>query len=114
MNSRNTLYIANFTGQLVPLYSILTTINNYMNLLLEDKKLNDSPLKITIDWAEMGSDGQGMYQEAYDAYPPKTNDDISKTARWHYVAQQVAKNTKLDMVFDMIAFNALYMGFYEK
>ena len=114
MNSRNTLYIANFTGQLVPLYSILTTINNYMNLLLEDKKLNDSPLKITIDWAEMGSDGEGMYQEAYDTYPPKTNDDISKTARWHYVAQQVAKNTKLDMVFNMIAFNALYMGFYEK
>ena len=114
MNSKNTLYIANFTGQLVPLYSIFTTINNYMNLLLEDKKLNDSPLKITIDWAEMGSDGQGMYQEAYDTYPPKTNDDISKTARWHYVAQQVAKNTKLDMAFDMIAFNALYMGFYEK
>lgn len=114
MNSRNTLYIANFTGQLVPLYSILTTINNYMNLLLEDKKLNDSPLKITIDWAEMGSDGEGMYQEAYDTYPPKTNNDISKTARWHYVAQQVAKNTKLDMTFNMIAFNALYMGFYEK
>lgn len=114
MNSRNTLYIANFTGQLVPLYSILTTINNYMNLLLEDKKLNDSPLKITIDWAEMGSDGEGMYQEAYDTYLPKTNDDISKTARWHYVAQQVAKNTKLDMTFNMIAFNALYMGFYEK
>lgn len=114
MNSRNTLYIANFTGQLVPLYSILTTINNYMNLLLEDKKLNDSPLKITIDWAEMGSDGEGMYQEAYDTYPPKTNNDISKTARWHYVAQQVAKNTKLDMAFNMIAFNALYMGFYEK
>ncbi len=114
MNSRNTLYIANFTGQLVPLYSILTTINNYMNLLLEDKKLNDSPLKITIDWAEMGSDGKGMYQEAYDTYPPKTNNDISKTARWHYVAQQVAKNTKLDMAFNMIAFNALYMGFYEK
>lgn len=114
MSSSNTLYIANFTGQLVPLYSILTTINNYMNLLLEDKKLNDSPLKITIDWAEMGSDGQGMYQEAYDTYPPKTNNDISKTARWHYVAQQVAKNTKLDMTFNMIAFNALYMGFYEK
>lgn len=114
MNSRNTLYIANFTGQLVPLYSILTTINNYMNLLLEDKKLNDSPLKITIDWAEMGGDGEGMYQEAYDTYPPKTNNDISKTARWHYVAQQVAKNTKLDMAFNMIAFNALYMGFYEK
>ena len=114
MSSSNTLYIANFTGQLVPLYSILTTINNYMNLLLNDKKLNDSPLKITIDWAEMGSDGQGMYQEAYDVYPPKTNNDISKTARWHYVAQQVAKNTKLDMAFNMIAFNALYMGFYEK
>lgn len=112
--SSHTLYIANFTGQLVPLYSILTTINNYMNLLLEDKKLNDSPLKITIDWAEMGSDGQGMYQEAYDTYPPKTNNDISKTARWHYVAQQVAKNTKLEMTFNMIAFNALYMGFYEK
>ena len=60
------------------------------------------------------SSKEGMYKEAYDNYPPKTNNDISKTARWHYVAQQVAKNTKLDMVFDMIAFNALYMGFYEK
>lgn len=114
----NTLYISNYSGSIVPLYSALTALNNYISMTLAGMNSGSkitSPVKVEIQYADNLGSGTSLWEESMRVAPPIFYDDgtdLTKQARWDYVASTVAAATQTRISFDMIAFNNLYNGFF--
>lgn len=116
--NENTLYISNYSGSIVPLYSALTAINNYISMTItgmdKGSKIT-SPVKVEIQYADNLGSGLDLWLHSMQVVPPIIDDegvDWTKRARWDYVASTVAAATQTRVSFDMIAFNNLYNGFF--
>lgn len=110
LSAKDTLYISNFSGQMVPLYTVLETINNYMQQILDgNENLAKNPVKANIQYANMSMSPEAMYQDSLYAIPYLSGVD----ARWRYVASQVAAQTKTQVEFDIMAFGNMYASLFN-
>lgn len=111
MTTKDTLYISNFSGQMVPAYTVLETLNSYMRQVMEGgNKLAKNPVKASIQYADMGESAEEIYKGSLYAVPFREGRD----ARWHYVASLVAAKTKAQIAFDLTAFGSMYAGLFGK
>lgn len=110
LSAKDTLYISNFSGQMVPLYTVLETINNYMQQILDNNKnLAKNPVKVNIQYANMSMSPEALYKDSLYAIPYRSGVD----ARWRYVASQVAAQTKTQVDFDIMAFGNMYASLFS-
>lgn len=110
LSAKDTLYISNFSGQMVPLYTVLETINNYMQQILDGKEnLAKNPVKANIQYANMTTSPEALYKDSLHAIPYHSGVD----ARWRYVASQVAAQTKTQVDFDIMAFGNMYASLFS-
>ena len=110
LSAKDTLYISNFSGQMVPLYTVLETINNYMQQILDgNENLAKNPVKANIQYANMAMSPEAMYKDSLHAIPYHSGVD----ARWRYVASQVAAQTKTQVDFDIMAFGNMYASLFN-
>ncbi len=110
LSAKDTLYISNFSGQMVPLYTVLETINNYMQQILDgNENLAKNPVKANIQYANMPMSPEAMYKDSLHAIPYHSGVD----ARWRYVASQVAAQTKTQVEFDIMVFGNMYASLFN-
>ena len=110
LSAKDTLYISNFSGQMVPLYTVLETINNYMQQILDgNENLAKNPVKANIQYANMAMSPEALYKDSLYAIPYRSGVD----ARWRYVASQVAAQTKTQVDFDIMAFGNMYASLFN-
>lgn len=110
LSAKDTLYISNFSGQIVPLYTVLETINNYMQQILDgNENLAKNPVKANIQYANMAMSPEALYKDSLYAIPYRSGVD----ARWRYVASQVAAQTKTQVDFDIMAFGNMYASLFN-
>lgn len=110
LSAKDTLYISNFSGQMVPLYTVLETINNYMQQIIDgNKNLAKNPVKANIQYANIAMSPEALYEDSLYAIPYRSGVD----ARWRYVASQVAAQTKTQVDFDIMAFGNMYASLFS-
>lgn len=115
IDKKDVLYVHHITGAIIPVYTTLEVINRYLTKFVEgqgDQLSNRSPIKVNIKYSD-GHTGMGLWKESLEKFPGEKGNDPNKDARWQYVASWVAKDTSIELKYNLIAFDALYQGFYS-
>lgn len=115
IDKKDVLYVHHISGSIIPVYTTLEVINRYLTKFIEgqgDQLANRSPIKVNIEYSTSRT-GMDLWKESLEQYPGEKGNDPNKDARWQYVASWVAKDTSIELKYNLIAFDALYQGFYS-
>lgn len=99
----NVLYISNINNFYVPASRTLQAVKRQ----LEAGDLIEQVVKAEVQF-DTAHSGSGLYEAALAAVPPRGYIDSNKDARWAYVANQVAQNTKINVSMNLGALAQLF------